>query len=263
MITFNTDGMVNQSFAFKAPIMDYIFKNVKPEHLIKLYQCSKYFYAKVHLNIIQHLEIVHSGQPEAFGLTKTAIRTSNHSFSKLSGYWIFGSLKTHALLKTINISNFYRCTIKKLELAEYIPWKEFVMLTKAGTVEDLKILGLNYLNQSLEDIIAQVPNATSIEITDPYFSSTTLESLLSMNHKTKFTTFILTYIQENFDGDLLLDYILLVVFQMNADVDCDVHVSSRLPPPHFDVDLYYEIQDIQYNEKIAEALKRKKQYFLK
>uniref|UniRef100_A0AC35EYQ3 Uncharacterized protein n=1 Tax=Panagrolaimus sp. PS1159 TaxID=55785 RepID=A0AC35EYQ3_9BILA len=66
MLTFNTNGMILQLFAFKAPTMNYIFKNAKTGHLIKLYQCGKYFYAKFRLNIIQHLQIVPDDEAEIF-----------------------------------------------------------------------------------------------------------------------------------------------------------------------------------------------------
>ena len=53
MIKYSTDGMVAQHYPFKPPIMDYIFTNVKPQHLIKLYQCAKFFYNKLIMNYLK------------------------------------------------------------------------------------------------------------------------------------------------------------------------------------------------------------------
>uniref|UniRef100_A0A914QPK4 Uncharacterized protein n=1 Tax=Panagrolaimus davidi TaxID=227884 RepID=A0A914QPK4_9BILA len=166
MLTFNTNGMILQRFAFKAPIMDYIFKNAKPEHLIKLYQCGKYFYAKFRLNIIRHLQIVPDGEAEIFDPTSTSISISNPALQKLQDFWITDSVIHRGLIGMVPL--FSHCTIKKLELLDYILWEEFVCLTKAGTIEDLKIKGVYggetlYMYTSIEKIIACVPNATSIE----------------------------------------------------------------------------------------------------
>uniref|UniRef100_A0A914P950 F-box domain-containing protein n=1 Tax=Panagrolaimus davidi TaxID=227884 RepID=A0A914P950_9BILA len=128
MLTFNTDGMVPQHFAFKDPIMDYVFKNLKPEHLIKLYQCCKYFYAKFRRNIIRHLEIVDDEEAETLDPTGT-----------------------------------------KLELCDSIDWKEYVTLTKSGTVKELKLLeriftfSVDYTPASVEQLLGQVPNAKSVD----------------------------------------------------------------------------------------------------
>uniref|UniRef100_A0A914Q6X7 Uncharacterized protein n=1 Tax=Panagrolaimus davidi TaxID=227884 RepID=A0A914Q6X7_9BILA len=167
MLTFNTDGMVFQRFAFKAPVMDYFFKNLKPEHLIKLYQCCKLFYALFHLNIIRHLQVVGDDEEEILDPTKTIIRASNTAFKKLADFWNSDSFTLHATHNVqITLPTFSRCTIKKLELCDYIKHNEFLMLTKAGTIEELKIESVFADNGvafiPIEDIIIQVPNAKSI-----------------------------------------------------------------------------------------------------
>uniref|UniRef100_A0AC34GNB2 F-box domain-containing protein n=1 Tax=Panagrolaimus sp. ES5 TaxID=591445 RepID=A0AC34GNB2_9BILA len=73
MITYNAENMVRQNFAFPAPIMDYIFKNVQPQHLIKLYQTCKFFYHKYRRNIILNLEIVDDREAEIWDPTKSVI----------------------------------------------------------------------------------------------------------------------------------------------------------------------------------------------
>uniref|UniRef100_A0A914PTV1 Uncharacterized protein n=1 Tax=Panagrolaimus davidi TaxID=227884 RepID=A0A914PTV1_9BILA len=168
MLTFTTDGMVRQRFAFKAPFMDYFFKNLKPEHLIKLYQCCKFFYAMFHLNIIRHLVVVDDDEEEILNPTITFIRASNRSLKLLADFWISDSLTSCA---TYNVQNtlptFSRCTIKKLELRDYIKHGELLLLTKAGTIEELKIKGVfaddGVAFIPIEDIIIEVPNAKSIK----------------------------------------------------------------------------------------------------
>uniref|UniRef100_A0AC35FPR8 F-box domain-containing protein n=1 Tax=Panagrolaimus sp. PS1159 TaxID=55785 RepID=A0AC35FPR8_9BILA len=157
MITFNTDGMIYQRFGFPAPTMDYIFKNLKPHHLLKLYQCSKYFYAKFRQNIIQHLEIVNDAE----------------------------SIKE---MKIIGI----------LDFGDFVP---------------------------IEDIIAEVPNAFSIEISESITTATTYSSLMSLNHKTKLSNvaFKNVSIFEPFDFLLLRDF-----FLKNAATKCNILFEFKL-----------------------------------
>uniref|UniRef100_A0A914P474 Uncharacterized protein n=1 Tax=Panagrolaimus davidi TaxID=227884 RepID=A0A914P474_9BILA len=168
MLTFNTDGMVRQRFAFKAPVMDYFFKNLKPEHLIKLYQCCKFFYAMFRLNIIRHLVVVDDDGAKIFNPAISIIRASNRSLKLLADFWISDSLTLHATYNVqITLPTFSRCTIKKLKLCDYIKHSEFLMLTKAGTIEELKIKGVfaedGVAFIPIEDIIIEVPNAKSIK----------------------------------------------------------------------------------------------------
>uniref|UniRef100_A0A914QUI6 F-box domain-containing protein n=1 Tax=Panagrolaimus davidi TaxID=227884 RepID=A0A914QUI6_9BILA len=167
MLTFNTDGMVFQRFVFKDPIMDYIFKNLKPEHLIKLYQCCKYFYAKFRRNIIRHLEIVPYDVEETLDPTRCVISAWNPALSTFKDFWITDSFIARA--SWIRLPQFNHCNIKKLELCNSINWKEYVTLTKSGTVEELKILkgvcmsALYDIRASVEQLLGQVPNAKSVE----------------------------------------------------------------------------------------------------
>uniref|UniRef100_A0AC34G424 Uncharacterized protein n=1 Tax=Panagrolaimus sp. ES5 TaxID=591445 RepID=A0AC34G424_9BILA len=164
MLTFNTENMVRQNFAFPAPIMDYIYKNAKPKHLIKLYQTCKFFYNKFRQNIILNLEIVADGEAEFFTPTKTVICKTNPALEKLADSWIIDSFIYRALMADNLIPSFNYCDIKKLELQEYILLEEFEILTKPGTIEEIKLKGVfrDQIFVSIEDIISQVPNATSI-----------------------------------------------------------------------------------------------------
>uniref|UniRef100_A0A914PKY6 RNA polymerase alpha subunit n=1 Tax=Panagrolaimus davidi TaxID=227884 RepID=A0A914PKY6_9BILA len=228
MLTFNTNGMILQRFAFKAPIMDYIFKNAKPEHLIKFYQCAKYFYAKYRLNIIQHLQIVPEHEAETFDPTSTSICISNPALQKLQDFWITDSVIHRGPNGILPL--FSHCTIKKLELLDYILWEEFVCLTKAGTIKDLKIKGVyggETLYTSIEKIIACVPNATSIEISESFITSTTWNTLASSNHNVKLSNFVLQNITHfrHCNPVLILAYLNNIV-----DPDCNVRLDFQLFP---------------------------------
>uniref|UniRef100_A0AC35FWE0 Uncharacterized protein n=1 Tax=Panagrolaimus sp. PS1159 TaxID=55785 RepID=A0AC35FWE0_9BILA len=97
--------------------------NAKPQHLIKLYQCGKYFYAKFRLNVIQHLQIVSDDEAEIFDPISTFIRISNPALQKLQHFWITDSLILRGPIAILPL--FSHCTIKKLELLYYILWEEF------------------------------------------------------------------------------------------------------------------------------------------
>uniref|UniRef100_A0AC34FDP9 F-box domain-containing protein n=1 Tax=Panagrolaimus sp. ES5 TaxID=591445 RepID=A0AC34FDP9_9BILA len=165
MLTFNTENMEPQNFPFKPPIMDYIFKNAKPKHLIKLYQTCKFFYNKFRRNIILNLEIVADGEAEVLTPTKTVLCRTNPALQKLADSCIIDSFIYRAFMADNLIPSFNYCDIKKLELHEYILWEEFEILTEAGTIEEIKLMGVcrNQIFVAIEDIIAQVPNAKSIE----------------------------------------------------------------------------------------------------
>uniref|UniRef100_A0AC34G3I2 F-box domain-containing protein n=1 Tax=Panagrolaimus sp. ES5 TaxID=591445 RepID=A0AC34G3I2_9BILA len=231
MITFNAENMVRQHFAFPAPIMDYIFKNVEPKHLIKLYQTCKFFYNKFHRNIIQNLEIVDDGEAEVLDPTKTIICVSNPFLSKFADFCITDSLIYRAAKNNERLLNFSQCTVKKLELSEKILWEEFVMLTKAGTVEVLKVKGIHGKTPltfaPVEEIIAQVPNATSIEISESTITEKTSESLLSLNHEADIKNFVLKNIKKPFsiDSDMLIDF-----FVKNAHLGCNICIEFELWP---------------------------------
>uniref|UniRef100_A0A914QS29 Uncharacterized protein n=1 Tax=Panagrolaimus davidi TaxID=227884 RepID=A0A914QS29_9BILA len=167
MLTFNTDEIVPQRFAFKDPIMDYVFKHLKPEYLIKLYQCCKYFYAKFRRNIIRYLEIVDDDRAEILDPTNCVISAWNPALSTFKNCWITDSFIARS--SWICLPEFSHCNIKKLELCNPILWKEYVTLTKSGTVEELKILkgvalsSVNDIFASVEQLLGQVPNAKSVE----------------------------------------------------------------------------------------------------
>uniref|UniRef100_A0A914QZB6 F-box domain-containing protein n=1 Tax=Panagrolaimus davidi TaxID=227884 RepID=A0A914QZB6_9BILA len=227
MITFNIDGMVYQRFGFPAPIMDYIFKNLKPHHLVKLYQCSKYFYAKFRQNIIQHLEIVNDGEPEHFNPALTSICFSNSALPKLIDFWITDSFVYRAPMNGKFLPSFSNCTIEKLELCDYILWSEYKIITKAESIKEMKIIGILDFGDfvPIEDIIAEVPNASSIEISESITTATTYSSLMSLNHKAKISNvaFKNVSIFEPFDFVLLRDF-----FLKNAVTKCNILFEFKL-----------------------------------
>uniref|UniRef100_A0A914PRF2 Uncharacterized protein n=1 Tax=Panagrolaimus davidi TaxID=227884 RepID=A0A914PRF2_9BILA len=260
MLTFNTNGMILQRFAFKAPIMDYIFKNAKPEHLIKLYQCGKYFYAKFRLNIIQHLQIVPNFEAEIFDPTSTSICISNPVLQKLHRFWITDSLIHRGPVGMLPL--FSHCTIKQLELLNFILWEEFVCLTKSGTIEDLKIKGVHgreTLYTPIEEIITRVPNATSIEISESFIAATTWNTLVSSNHNVKLSNFVL----QNITHILHFNPLLIFAYLNNIiDIDCNVRFDFQLLPEgnYFNVEeLNESLKRLEFNfNKVIEGLLEKK-----
>uniref|UniRef100_A0AC34G3P9 Uncharacterized protein n=1 Tax=Panagrolaimus sp. ES5 TaxID=591445 RepID=A0AC34G3P9_9BILA len=144
--------------------MEYIFENVKPSHLIKLYRTAKFFFYKYGLNIIQHLEIVDDrfGVHEIFTQTKTVVGFTNPYLSLFNNFWISDSfIYRHGTV----LSPFYKCTIKKLESITSLSWEEFEMLTREKTIEELKITSV-YDDDgefAIEDILPEVPNAKYIK----------------------------------------------------------------------------------------------------
>uniref|UniRef100_A0AC35FWR2 Maturase K n=2 Tax=Panagrolaimus sp. PS1159 TaxID=55785 RepID=A0AC35FWR2_9BILA len=231
MITFNNDGMFRQRFAFKAPVMDYILQNLKPIHLIKLYQCCKYFYAKFRRNIIRHLDIVPLGQPEALDPTNCAISAWNPALSTFKDCWITDSLTNKAGI--FFLPQFSHCYIKKLESLNGIRWSGYKKLAKAETIEELNIAECLYfpveygydMYAPVENIIAEVPNAKSIVISNAHFTEESCEALLSINRNVKFSKFILRNITPRrlFKFELFKEFIL-----KNAEPECNVRIDYEL-----------------------------------
>uniref|UniRef100_A0A914Q6V7 F-box domain-containing protein n=1 Tax=Panagrolaimus davidi TaxID=227884 RepID=A0A914Q6V7_9BILA len=266
MLTFNTDGMVFQCFAFKDPIMDYIFKHLKPEHLIKLYKCSKYFYAKFRRNIIRYLEIVLDDEEERLDPTRTVITGWNPVLSTFKDCWITDSFLARE--SWIRLPEFNHCNIKKLELCNPIDWKEYVTLTKSGTVEELKILerifisSVDFISASVEQLLGQVPNAKSIEISFADFTETSGPSLLSMKRGTKFSRFVLNDIDDMqfLNIEMLTEFIV-----KNAENDCHVHLSFEPFPAEVITDEEMLFANFlmgpmaaDYTKRIKSALEAKK-----
>uniref|UniRef100_A0A914PVU2 F-box domain-containing protein n=1 Tax=Panagrolaimus davidi TaxID=227884 RepID=A0A914PVU2_9BILA len=262
MLSFNTDGMVRQWFAFKDPIMDYILKNLKPEHLIKLYQCCKYFYAKFRRNIIRHLEIVADGEKETLDPTKTVICVSNRVLSTIEDFWLTDSYTNHGGIAVL--PELFHCCIKKLESLNGIDWSGYKKLTKAGTIEELNIAECLYfpveygyvMYAPVESIIVEVPNAKSIEISNAHFTEETCEALLSVNRNVKFSKFVLRNITLRlFDFPLFKEFIL-----KNAAPECHVRIDFEL----FDEDVYGNVNKYlltlatRFTEHIKLALETKK-----
>jgi hypothetical protein len=256
--------MVLQRFAFNAPVMDYFFKNLKPEHLIKLYRCCKYFYAEFHLNMIRHLEVVDDDEAEILDPTKTIIRASNTALKKLADFWISDSFTLNATYNVqITLPTFSRCTIKKLELCNYIKHSEFSMLTKAGTIEELKIEGVFADDEvaflPIEDIINEVPNAKSITIYESFITPTTFSSLVSLKHRAKISKFVLKNMTHAalFEAGPQIDFVL-----KNADVVCDVLIGFKMVPEIDDLsrqlNFIRNLYSFNFNHFIALRLQRKK-----
>uniref|UniRef100_A0A914PB36 F-box domain-containing protein n=1 Tax=Panagrolaimus davidi TaxID=227884 RepID=A0A914PB36_9BILA len=273
MLVFDTDGMVPQRFPFKDTIMDYVFKNLKPEHLIKLYKCSKYFYAKFRRNIIRHLEIVDYDEAETLDPTRSVVTAWNPDFtawnpvlSTFKDCWITDSFIARA--SCICLPEFNHCNIKRLELSNFIRWKEYVTLTKSGTVEELKILGrvfisfVDDISASVEQLLGQVPNAKSIEISFADFTETSGASLLSMKRETKFSRFVLN----NIMGMEFLNIEMLTEFVVkNAESDCHVHLTFEPFPQNLITDEEMWFANFllgpmaeDYTKRIKSALEAKK-----
>uniref|UniRef100_A0AC35FBI1 F-box domain-containing protein n=1 Tax=Panagrolaimus sp. PS1159 TaxID=55785 RepID=A0AC35FBI1_9BILA len=265
MLTFNTNGMVPQHFAFKDPIMDYVFKHLKPEHFIKLYQCCKYFYAKFRRNIIRNLEIVAYREAQTLDPTKCVVSAWNPVLSTFKDCWITDSFIAR---ESIRIPEFSHCNIKKLELCNPIRWKEYVTLTKSGTVEELKILKrvfISFIHEtsaSVEQLLGQVPNAKFVEISFADFTETSCPSLLSMKRETKFSRFVLT----NIMGMEFLNIEMLTEFVVkNAENYCHVHLTFEPIPGGLIIDeatwfanFLFVPMAADYTKKIKSALEAKK-----
>uniref|UniRef100_A0AC35G0L5 Uncharacterized protein n=1 Tax=Panagrolaimus sp. PS1159 TaxID=55785 RepID=A0AC35G0L5_9BILA len=231
MITFNTDGMFHQHFAFKAPVMDYILKNVKPVHLIKLYQCCKFFYSKFRRNIIRHLKIVSVGHKETLDPTQSVICVSNPVLSTFKDFWLTDSYSNHGGIAVL--PELFHCSIKKLESSTGICWSGYKKMAKAGTIEEMNIAECLYfpveygtlMYAPVESIIAEVPNAKSIEISNAHFTEESYEALLSINHNVKFSKFVLRNIPPRllFKFELFKEFIL-----KNAESQCHVRIDYEL-----------------------------------
>uniref|UniRef100_A0AC34FHA6 F-box domain-containing protein n=1 Tax=Panagrolaimus sp. ES5 TaxID=591445 RepID=A0AC34FHA6_9BILA len=259
MLTFNTENMVRQKFDFPAPIMDYIFKNVQPQHLIKLYQTCKFFYHKYRRNIILNLEIVADREAEVWDPIKSVIRHSNPSLDKLNDFWITDSLVCRVIRTSGVIPLFSDYTVKKLDFSSFLLFKEFEILTYAGTIEELKIGSVYYGSgrfASVEDIIAQVPGATSIDISDIILTPTTCASLASLNHKAKISNVFLRNVSafQHFNIKHFLSFLLT-----NAAVVCNVRLEFKLL--YGDGDLIHAINELiktaeaYFNDVISGGLK--------
>uniref|UniRef100_A0A914Y0P2 F-box domain-containing protein n=1 Tax=Panagrolaimus superbus TaxID=310955 RepID=A0A914Y0P2_9BILA len=255
MLTFNTKNMAPQYFALPAPTMNYIFKNLQPQHLLKLYQTSKFFYNKFRQNIIINLVIVADGEIEVFDPTKSIICVSNPFLSNLKDFWITDSFTCRTTLNIGILPKFSHCTIKKLKLNEHISWNDFVMLTEAGTVEKLKIVGI-YGKTPLsvapvEEIIAQVPNATTIGIFNCFFDTTTATALISVNHKVKILNLILANISslENFEVKPFCKFIL-----KNAHHGCNVHFDFQFVDGDDDAILGVNKELKKFGENLTELI---------
>uniref|UniRef100_A0AC35GF92 Uncharacterized protein n=1 Tax=Panagrolaimus sp. PS1159 TaxID=55785 RepID=A0AC35GF92_9BILA len=248
MLTFNTDGMVLQCFAFKAPLMDYFFKNLKPEHLIKLYQCCKFFYAKFHINIIRDLFIIDDNVPEILYPTVTVIHASNTALKKLADFWISDSFNSFYNVH-ITLPTFSRCTIKKLVLS--------------GTIKELKIKGVfaddGVAFIPIQDIIIEVPNAKTIKIYESFITPTTFSSLISLKHCAKISKLVLKNMTHAilFEDELMADFVL-----KNADDVCDVLIGFKMVPEIDDLsrqlNFIRNLYSFNFNHFIALLLQRKK-----
>uniref|UniRef100_A0A914Y0N7 F-box domain-containing protein n=1 Tax=Panagrolaimus superbus TaxID=310955 RepID=A0A914Y0N7_9BILA len=201
MLTFNTENMAPQYFALPAPTMNYIFKNLQPQHLIKLYQTSKFFYNKFRRNIIQNLEIVDNGEAEVLNPTKSVICVSNPVLSKLADFWITDSFIYRSSWTDEYIAKFTNIYVKKVELCDYIKWEEYEALTKSETIEEIKVKEIFRDDEPvcIEDIISRIPNATSIEISESTFTDTSCATLASLNHKAKLSNIIIRNINTDFN----------------------------------------------------------------
>uniref|UniRef100_A0A914Q2U4 F-box domain-containing protein n=1 Tax=Panagrolaimus davidi TaxID=227884 RepID=A0A914Q2U4_9BILA len=230
-LSFNTVGMLRQPFSFKYPIIACIFEHLKPEHLIKLYQCCKCFYDKFRRNIIRHLEIVRDGEKETLDPTKTVICVSNDFLLTLQDFWLTDSYTNHGGFAVL--PELFHCCIKKLESSSGIEWSEYKKLAKAGTIEELNIGECRFFPTEygtlmfapVESIIAEVPNAKSIEISNADFIEGSCEAFLKLNRNVKFSKFVLRNITPHdlFKYQLFKEFIL-----KSADPECHVQIDCEL-----------------------------------
>uniref|UniRef100_A0AC35EWQ9 Uncharacterized protein n=1 Tax=Panagrolaimus sp. PS1159 TaxID=55785 RepID=A0AC35EWQ9_9BILA len=264
MLTFNADGMVVQRYAFKDPVIDYILKNVKPVHLIKLYQCCKYFYAKFRRNVIRHLEIFDDdNEAETLDPTNCVITAWNPALLTFKDCWITDSFKSNA--RILLLPEFSHCYIKKLESLNGIGWSEYKTLTKAKTIEELNIAECYFfpvgygtlLYAPVENVVAEVPNAKSLEISKAHFTEESCEALLSVNHNVKISKFVLRNITPYrlYKFQLFKEFIL-----KNAEPECHVHLDFKLFKYEASQNANEYLLQLgrQYTEEIKSALEMKK-----
>uniref|UniRef100_A0A914XZJ4 Uncharacterized protein n=1 Tax=Panagrolaimus superbus TaxID=310955 RepID=A0A914XZJ4_9BILA len=97
----------------------------------------------------------------------------------------------------------------------------------------------------IDDIISQIPNATSVEISESTFTDTSYAALASLNHKAKLSNIIFRNINTVlfFDLELFTDFIL-----KNADDDCNFGFEFKLYPGNDDM-----IREINERFKRVEA----------
>uniref|UniRef100_A0A914YER2 Uncharacterized protein n=1 Tax=Panagrolaimus superbus TaxID=310955 RepID=A0A914YER2_9BILA len=105
-------------------------------------------------------------------------------------------------------------------------------MTKSGTVEELKLIGVYDLTTigsasvvPVEDIIAAVPLAKSIEIAASKITPTTFQSLISFDHKAKLVNFVLRNItpSDHYNDQLFVDF-----FLKNSDTSCNIRLDFEL-----------------------------------
>uniref|UniRef100_A0AC35EWI8 Uncharacterized protein n=1 Tax=Panagrolaimus sp. PS1159 TaxID=55785 RepID=A0AC35EWI8_9BILA len=86
---------------------------------------------------------------------------------------------------------------------------------------------------SVEELLGQVPNAKSIEISFADFTVTSCASLLSLKRETKFSRFVLNDIlgMEFFNIEMFTEFIV-----KNAENDCYVHLTFEPAPEHLFTD---------------------------
>uniref|UniRef100_A0A914PLY0 Uncharacterized protein n=1 Tax=Panagrolaimus davidi TaxID=227884 RepID=A0A914PLY0_9BILA len=123
------------------------------------------------------------------------------------------------------------------------------------------VFGRETLYTSIEKIIACVPNATSIEISESVITATTWNTLISSNHNVKLSNFVVQNITHilHFDPFLTIDYLNKII-----DRDCNVRLDFQLFPEgnyDFNVEELNEsikIIELNTNKQIELLLEKKK-----
>ena len=165
---------VPQRFPLPKPLMQYIFENLKPQHLKKLYQSCKYFYARFQFIIIDSLKI--RKHYKRYSTDGYSLSVSPHDpiLMKLSRVWIteeidcFREYEDNLFLPTL-IPKIVKCSVRQIKIIDDDLWMdEFKFLTKSGNVEVLNLDGVNIIDSNhklmpIEDVISHIPNAHHIQ----------------------------------------------------------------------------------------------------
>ena len=153
-----------QCFPFRNSLMDYILKNLNINAKEKLSQTCKLLFFYYPFDCI--IKTVVIGWKDA-EVHEDVISCFTHQFHELQeSIWVTDCLYIFSWWSPVSLTPVItRCTAKILDIQRKISVKDFELLTEAETVEELSLYSVGNEESVLpvEDIIARVPNAYSIE----------------------------------------------------------------------------------------------------
>ena len=163
--------MVQQSFPFRNPLLNYILENAIASLMSKLFRSCKYFYQTKPFCIVENINYLYNDYFEAETENFKFIFEESKDFGKFDNIWVSNYVKLHNGYSKMLLNKIIRCSLVKWpsQILEGFCMNEYRFLKDFNDIRDWNsndsvVIGEDGDPISLQELVLNLPNATKIKL---------------------------------------------------------------------------------------------------